>query len=54
MSVLRRKLECEVSTSAIIRGTSFNIESLPDARQELMIFESDSGRFAVEVHTKLN
>jgi chemotaxis protein CheX len=46
--------ECAVSTPAIIRGTSFNIESLPDVRQELMIFESDGGRFAVEVHIKFN
>jgi chemotaxis protein CheX len=46
--------ECAVSTPAIIRGTSFNIESLPDVRQELMVFESDGVRFAVEVHIKFN
>lgn len=46
--------ECAVSTPAIIRGTSFNIESLPDVRHELMVFECDGARFAVEVHIKFN
>ena len=46
--------ECAVSTPAIIRGTSFNIESLPDVQHELMVFECDGTRFAVEVHIKFN
>ena len=46
--------ECAVSTPAIIRGNSFVIESLPDVHQELMIFECDGSRFAVEIHTKFN
>ena len=46
--------ECAVSTPAIIRGTSFNIESLPDVQHELMVFECDGARFAVEVHIKFN
>ena len=46
--------ECAVSTPAIIRGTSFNIESLPDVRQEMLIFECDGARFTIEVHIKFN
>ena len=46
--------ECAVSTPAIIRGTSFNIESLPNVQHELMVFECDGARFAVEVHIKFN
>jgi CheY-specific phosphatase CheX len=46
--------ECAVSTPAIIRGTSFAIESLPDVRQEQMIYEINGSRFAVEVHVKFN
>ena len=43
--------ECAVSTPAIIRGTSFNIESLPE---EMLIFECDGARFTIEVHIKFN
>ena len=46
--------ECAVSTPAIIRGTSFNVESLPDVKHELMIFDCEGSRFAVEVHIKYN
>jgi len=46
--------ECAVSTPAIIRGTSFVIESLPVVRHELMIFECDGARFTVEVHIKFS
>jgi len=46
--------ECAVSTPAIIRGISFAIESLPDVRHELMIYECNGSRFAVEVHIKFN
>ena len=46
--------ECAVSTPAIIRGTSFHIESLPDVRQEMLIYECNGARFAVEVHIKFN
>lgn len=46
--------ECAVSTPAIIRGTSFVIESLPDVRQELLVFDGNGSRFAVEVHIKFN
>jgi chemotaxis protein CheX len=46
--------ECAVSTPAIIRGTSFVIESLPDVHHELMVYDCDGARFAVEVHIKFN
>jgi len=46
--------ECAVSTPAIIRGTSFVVEPVPDVHQELMIFDCDGARFAVEVHIKFN
>jgi chemotaxis protein CheX len=46
--------ECAVSTPAIIRGTSFQIESLPDVRQELMVYECNGSRILVEVHVKYN
>lgn len=44
--------ECAVSTPAIIRGTSFVIESLPDVRHEVMVFECNGSHLAVEVHIK--
>ena len=44
--------ECAVSTPAIIRGTSFAIESPPGVRHEQLIFECDGTRFTVEVHIK--
>jgi chemotaxis protein CheX len=46
--------ECAVSTPAIIRGTSFVVESLPDVRHELMVFECNGSLFTVEVHIKFN
>jgi chemotaxis protein CheX len=45
---------CAVSTPAIIRGTSFAIESLPGVRRELLVFDHNSIRFSVEVHIKFN
>jgi len=46
--------ECAVSTPAIIRGTSFVIESLPEVQHEVMVFECDGARFTVEVHIKFS
>ena len=46
--------ECAVSTPAIIRGTAFVIEAPPDVQHELMIFDCNGSRFAVEVHIKFN
>ena len=46
--------ECAVSTPGIIRGTSFNVEALPEVRQEVMVFDCGGSQFAVEVHIKFN
>jgi chemotaxis protein CheX len=45
---------CAVSTPAIIRGTAFEIEALPDVRRESMVFDCEAERVAVEVHIKFN
>lgn len=45
---------CAVSTPAIIRGTSFEIEALPDVRRECMVFACDAERVVVELHIKFN
>ncbi|HEU5397041.1 MAG TPA: chemotaxis protein CheX [Verrucomicrobiae bacterium] len=49
-----KNFECVVSTPAIIRGTSFSIESLPDVRQELLVYDCSDSRFAVEIHIKFS
>jgi chemotaxis protein CheX len=46
--------ECAVSTPAIIRGTAFDIESMPDVQRELLVFNCGEDRFIVEVHIKFN
>lgn len=45
---------CAVSTPAIIRGTAFEIEALPDVRRESMVFDCEAERVVVEVHIKFN
>jgi len=45
---------CAVSTPAIIRGTAFEIEALPDVRRETMVFDCEAERVVVEVHIKFN
>lgn len=45
---------CAVSTPAIIRGTSLAIETVPDVRQEKLVFECQGSRIIVEVHIKFN
>jgi chemotaxis protein CheX len=45
---------CAVSTPAIIRGTSFAIEPMPDVERAWMVFEASQNRFVVEVHLKFN
>jgi len=45
---------CAVSTPAIIRGTSFEIEALPGVRRECMVFSCDADRVVVELHIKFN
>jgi len=46
-------LPCAVSTPAIIRG-AYEIETVPDVCRELLLFEADKNRFAVEIHVKFN
>jgi CheY-specific phosphatase CheX len=43
---------CAMSTPAIIRGISFEIEPLPQVRRELLLFHCDTSPLAVEVHIK--
>lgn len=43
---------CAVSTPAIIRGTSYEIEALPDVQRHLLPFISDGNYVLVEVHIK--
>ncbi len=46
--------ECAVSTPAIIRGTTFNVEHMHDVERESLIFECGDNRLAVEIHIKIN
>jgi len=46
--------DCAVSTPAIIRGTSFSIEPLPDVEREWLVFDCGEDRLVVEIHIKLN
>jgi chemotaxis protein CheX len=45
---------CAMSTPAIIRGTSFSIEPMPDVSHTCMIFECGEERVVVEIHVKFN
>lgn len=45
---------CAVSTPAIIRGTAFEIEALPDVHREMLYFQSGPEPVIVEVHIKYN
>jgi chemotaxis protein CheX len=44
--------DCAVSTPAIIRGSAFVIEPVPDVQREWLIFDCDHNRIVVEVHIK--
>lgn len=44
--------ECAVSTPAIIRGTSFSVEPMPDVAREWLVFDCGGERFVVEFHVK--
>jgi chemotaxis protein CheX len=46
--------DCAVSTPAIIRGTAFAIEPMPDVVQEYLVFDCGGEQFVVEFHIKLN
>lgn len=43
---------CAVSTPAIIRGSSFQIEALPEVRREVLSFDCQQQRLILEVHIK--
>lgn len=43
---------CAVSTPAIIRGNSYQIEAMPDVERVLLAFRSDTNPVLVEVHIK--
>jgi len=45
--------ECAVSTPAIIRGSSFAIEPVPDVEREWLVFNFDRNRIVVEIHVKV-
>jgi CheY-specific phosphatase CheX len=45
---------CAMSTPAIIRGTSFEIEVAPDVDQQNVVFECGGELVVVEIHVKLN
>ncbi len=45
--------DCAVSTPAIIRGSSFAIEPVPDVHREWLIFDCGGERVVVEIHAKI-
>ncbi|HZL43798.1 MAG TPA: chemotaxis protein CheX [Verrucomicrobiae bacterium] len=45
---------CAMSTPAIIRGLSYQIEPSPGVRRELLLFHCRAKPMAVEVHIKFN
>ena len=46
--------DCAVSTPAIIRGTAFDIEPMPDVERQRLVFDCGEDRLVVEIHIKLN
>lgn len=44
---------CAMSAPAIIRGTSFAIERMPEVERELLVFECAGEFVIVEIHLKL-
>ena len=45
---------CAVSTPAIIRGTAYQIEALPDVQCETLAFQVNDNPVLVEVHIKFH
>jgi chemotaxis protein CheX len=45
--------ECAVSTPAIIRGSSFVIEPVPDVKREWLVFDCHPNRIVIELHVKV-
>lgn len=46
--------DCAVSTPAIIRGRQYDVEPMPDVKQECLLFDCGSERIVAEIHIKLN
>ena len=46
--------DCAVSTPAIIRGTAFDVEPMPDVERECLVFDCGDDRLVVEIHIKFN
>jgi chemotaxis protein CheX len=46
--------ECAMSTPAIIRGTSFAIEPMPDVERANLVFAYNEHFIVAEIHIKLN
>jgi len=47
-------LPCAVSTPAIIRGASYEIEAVPEVQRECLVFQCGSQGLIVEIHIKIN
>ena len=45
--------ECAVSTPAIIRGSAFTIEPVPDVERAWLLFDCEQSRVAVEIHARI-
>lgn len=45
---------CAMSTPAIIRGTSFAIEPMPDVQHAALVFDCGEERVVVEIHIKFS
>jgi len=46
--------ECAMSTPAIIRGSSFSIEPMPEVQRDWLVFDCGTEKAIVEIHLKLN
>ncbi|HLP77666.1 MAG TPA: chemotaxis protein CheX [Candidatus Paceibacterota bacterium] len=46
--------DCAMSTPAIIRGTSFAIEPMPDVQHSFLVFNCGNEHVMVEIHVKFN
>ena len=47
-------LPCAVSTPAIIRGASFEIEAMPDVKRERLVFKCNEESVVAEIHIKIS
>jgi CheY-specific phosphatase CheX len=53
-SLCNAGLPCAMSTPAIIRGKSFDIEPMPNVRREMIHFMCQGERIMVEIHIKFD